>query len=292
MLSPEKVRETLSSRLTKCVAAYKMALDGVSSLDPYLDRSIYLDCSFDVLERCVRKTVEDFLGQVSQEHRGHTTAAVDLNQIDSGLYSLSTIFETKGGGYPRNRLRSDMVDRKVSIDEALETILKKIDASALTAAINEQAAGLVDQGLTEAANKLVDRFGLHREGHSFHGSVTATSRWVVVQTYDYGRAYDRSQDWRSVAAAVKVFRSEAGLDEPIESGFVELAHANDRLGYDQKVPSRSKFGDGRSVMVQCFKDKVKVHFTPEVYNSLIAFAQAYGTKTLTAAAVASTAIAA
>lgn len=254
--------------------AYETAEKGLSGVNHYLERSVSLPFHYEALERRLKATIAQLLRKVSAAHRGQTDASIELDQLEGRHYDFDVMFRKASDVYRRNEVRSDCVDDKIDIADLSQLVLAKLDFEALADQINELAERLPLTGLTEAADFLQRELGLFEKARSWEGKVRRTSRHVVIETTDYSDRYSRARRWKQVSDYMRVFGAEAGVDL-VAVGFQDLAAACDALGYEESIPSRTKFGEGHNVMVQTFQQKVKIYFDPETYNAFIAFLQAY-----------------
>ncbi len=226
------------------------------------DSRLYIgDCFESVAETYLKNLCE----KLTSEHANGTPAKVSL---DTGLYK---IISGRGRRDSFSEQFWSHVDGDPVADKALiEIYLAGVKFVAIAESINHQLEALEEEGLKLLAKLIIDDLNLKIE-RGYYEPYKKAGR-IICQTWavSYSNAYSKVNKLTALKDAFKIIEVEAGISLTV--AITDYISATKDLSWSQeKIASRTMFGKGSHLEIQCFKDKHEYRFSPQAFDALIAF---------------------
>jgi len=275
ILSTDVIASKLVSQLNDAAQHYTALKHHASSLEGLCHAGVRINtpwaCS--TLTAALHQAIVNLLPDYNQ--LATTGSVISLDTIDSRFLTLydGDDAQPHGGGL-LYRLRND----QLPVEDYLAIFAEHYDFEGLAQHLNEQARGLVDRGLREAANVIIKGLDLVAS-YCMEGRPSFTARaahFKIQMSYSLS-----SYDWSDLAELYKLVKATGVAED--DAGFSGLSHAlvtaHDHLrsrGYGQQYPSGRKLEIG-GVEFTVRNSFLKLSINRDMADSLLAFCKLHGT---------------
>jgi len=264
-------REQLTDKLKDFVKAFNDYHNSIKTLSNFLDDTPRTLNEVNAIEEVINNWIDGKCEDATNNANnvGHLKITRDRLPSDAGNFSFPYYL----GLYDRHPKHN------ASAEELVSYAFKIINFEELEVALAKEAMEIENSSFKDAANKLGSMFDLAFR-HSHNNNVLQVKRQkgrFIVEVSHYGSwSHDRIGRLESVLDATSTFENETGSSGLRDCLLAAIGEERNISGcHDCYVTSRTKVNIGESVEAIYFKDKIKFHFKPEQFESLVGFVQSY-----------------
>jgi len=162
-------------------------------------------------------------------------------------------------------------------DDIADSVADAYPAEQLANELNTLVATIGDIAFKEAAHELGKALWILKI-HDWQDDpvvVRSVKGRLIIPTPYYGSyAFDRSRAWGELMQFAQIFDEEQGQNALVSViGDIQRAEGNLSI-MDDRLPSRTRF-HGEGVTLEVFKESLKWHLDPDLFESFIAFVAEY-----------------
>ncbi len=268
ILSASQLKESFHKTLSEAAEAYQKAEAAFATLRSLADAH---DCG--TLPYRTRITVCAAHAWMDEQlvSINNCCSGIGRARLDSNSISFTCALQEDEGD--RDFRCGDMPWR-----DYIEALVDANDFDDIERQLREQAEGLEDKGLQQAANRIAQTLNLKRHRYHSDPGPTRQKRKVLFTAdirHSYG-SYDYSciADMRELAEALRVAEAETGM-AGVANGAAAVARALDNCTWNNPLPSRTRIGDHTAAPSVAYRACVKFELSPQDADSLIAFLRLY-----------------
>tara|TARA_B100000446_G_scaffold184352_1_gene206248 strand:- start:105464 stop:106411 length:948 start_codon:yes stop_codon:yes gene_type:complete len=271
-------REELKTELAAFSEAFDRFKKAESTLYNYINKSAAHLNEMSCTEEVINKWIENKCSEASTiaSNTGHLS--ITPERLPSEISSFS--FPRRYSFYEDDpELENGKSIFDASTNELARYALTHYDFSALETELKKVSVSIESEGFKDAANSLGSTFGItyrHHQKQCVLPVKKQKGRYILEASYYGSWVHDRVRSLHSIKEVAQTFEAETGANGLVTCLYAAIRAeeaVQDRInGF---VESRTKVYEGGGVEAVFFRDKIKFHFKPDVFEALVGFVQSY-----------------